>query len=35
LPFSQDESGLKVPLPQQPPCENAVCFKIAGAIRGA
>jgi alpha-L-fucosidase len=33
LPFTQDESGLKIQLPQQPPCEHAVTFKIAGAIQ--
>jgi hypothetical protein len=32
LPFTQDESGLKIQLPEKQPCEHAVTFKIAGAI---
>jgi len=32
LPFTQDESGLKVQLPQNQPSEHAITFKIAGAV---
>ncbi|MEO6548990.1 MAG: alpha-L-fucosidase [Ferruginibacter sp.] len=31
LEFKQDEDGLKVILPVQKPCENAICLKINGA----
>ena len=31
LPFTQDEAGLKVQLPEKQPSEHAVTFKIAGA----
>jgi len=27
-PFTQDETGLKIQLPDQPPCEHAITFKI-------
>ena len=33
VPFTQDESGLKIQLPQQQPCDHAVAFKIAGAVQ--
>ncbi len=29
--FRQDENGLKITLPEKPPCEHAVTFKIMGA----
>jgi alpha-L-fucosidase len=31
LKFTQDETALKVQLPEQPPCEHAVALKINGA----
>jgi alpha-L-fucosidase len=35
LVFTQDESGLKIQLPDHQPCDHAVAFKIAGAIPAA
>jgi alpha-L-fucosidase len=35
LAFTQDESGLKIQLPPQQPCQYAFAFKIAGAIQNA
>jgi alpha-L-fucosidase len=32
LHWSQDDSGLKILIPQQKPCDYAVAFKISGAI---
>jgi alpha-L-fucosidase len=31
VPFTQDATALKVRLPEQPPCEHAIAFKIIGA----
>ena len=31
MPFTQDETALKVRLPEQAPCEHAIAFKINGA----
>ena len=34
LEWSQDNSGLKVLVPAQKPCDYAIVFKVTGAISG-
>jgi alpha-L-fucosidase len=34
LDWSQDNSGLKVMMPPQKPCDYAIVFKVAGAVAG-